>query len=286
MNPVSYLIEGVRSLIVVGWDGQALALGFGVAGAIAVIATVARRLGAAAEAGGVMRTLAVAHGVAWRMLHNLFHNKALLIPSIAFPLFFFTAFAGGLAGISNVPGFDFPDGYTAFQFVFVLLQSAAFAGVFTGFGIARDFETGFARRLLLASSNRSGIVLGYAVAAIVRWLVTAALLTVIALRRADEGRRRRRRPLRPVRARRRSSTSRRRSGRPASRCGCARCRPGRSCRCRSSSSSSSRRCTCRCRCSRAGSTRVAVANPLTPRDRGRPRLHLGRAGRRWRRRSC
>jgi ABC-2 type transport system permease protein len=35
-NPVSYLIECVRSLIISGWDGQALALGFGVAVAIAV----------------------------------------------------------------------------------------------------------------------------------------------------------------------------------------------------------------------------------------------------------
>lgn len=33
-NPVSYLIEGVRSLLVFGWDGEALALGFGVALAI------------------------------------------------------------------------------------------------------------------------------------------------------------------------------------------------------------------------------------------------------------
>jgi len=127
-----------------------------------------------------VRVFAVASGVAWRMMHNFFTNKALLIPSIAFPLFFFTAFAGGLAGISNAPGFDFPDGYTAFQFVFVLLQSAAFSGVFTGFGIARDFESGFARRLMLASSHRSGIVLGYAIAALGRWLVVAGLLTAIA----------------------------------------------------------------------------------------------------------
>ena len=28
-NPVSYLIECVRSLIITGWDGEALALGFG-----------------------------------------------------------------------------------------------------------------------------------------------------------------------------------------------------------------------------------------------------------------
>ena len=29
LNPVSYMIEGVRSLIITGWDWQALALGFG-----------------------------------------------------------------------------------------------------------------------------------------------------------------------------------------------------------------------------------------------------------------
>jgi ABC-2 type transport system permease protein len=128
-----------------------------------------------------MRALAVARGVAWRMLHNLFTNPSLLIPSLVFPLFFFTAFAGGLSRVGNAPGFDFPSGYTAFQFVFVLMQSAAFAGVFTGFGIARDFESGFARRLLLAAPNRTGIVLGYAAAAVIRWVATAVVLTVVAL---------------------------------------------------------------------------------------------------------
>jgi ABC-2 type transport system permease protein len=126
------------------------------------------------------RTLAVARGVAWRMLHNVFTNPSLLIPSIVFPLFFFTAFAGGLSRVREVPGFDFPEGYTAFQFVFVVLQSAAFGGVFTGFGIARDFESGFARRLLLTAPHRIGIVLGYAVSALVRWLVTVSVLTVVA----------------------------------------------------------------------------------------------------------
>jgi ABC-2 type transport system permease protein len=31
INPVSYLIEGFRSLMVIGWDGEALALAFGIA---------------------------------------------------------------------------------------------------------------------------------------------------------------------------------------------------------------------------------------------------------------
>ena len=128
-----------------------------------------------------MRTSQVARAVAWRTLHNVLTNPSLLLPSLIFPLFFFTAFAGGLSRIDKVPGFSFPSGYTAFQFVFVLLQSAVFGGVFTGFGIARDFESGFARRLLLAAPNRTGIVLGYALAAVGRWLVTAAFLTAVAL---------------------------------------------------------------------------------------------------------
>jgi ABC-2 type transport system permease protein len=36
-NPVSYLLECVRSLIITGWDGEALGLGFGIAAAIAVV---------------------------------------------------------------------------------------------------------------------------------------------------------------------------------------------------------------------------------------------------------
>ena len=126
-------------------------------------------------------TRKIALAVAWRSIHNFLTNPAFLAPGILFPLFFFTAFAGGLSAISGTPGFDFPSGYTAFQFVFVLLQSAAFGGVFTGFGIARDFETGFARRYLLAATDRRGIVGGYVLAALVRALITWTVLTIVAL---------------------------------------------------------------------------------------------------------
>jgi ABC-2 type transport system permease protein len=36
-NPVSYLLEAIRSLLITGWDAEALALGFGCAIAIAVV---------------------------------------------------------------------------------------------------------------------------------------------------------------------------------------------------------------------------------------------------------
>jgi hypothetical protein len=76
---------------------------------------------------------------------------------------------GGLSSGPQRPGFHFHGNYTAFQFVFVFLQSAAFGGVFTGFGIAADFESGFARRMLLAAPHRTGMLLGYAAAGIGRW---------------------------------------------------------------------------------------------------------------------
>ena len=156
----------------------------------------------------------------------MFTTPSLFVPGLLFPLFFFTAFAGGLSRVSSIPGFDFPPGYTAFQFVFVLLQSAAFGGVFTGFGVARDFEYGFARRLMLAAPNRRGLIAGYAIAAIVRWSVTATILTVVALVAGmniggggvDL--------FALYLARACSSTSPRRSGQPESRSGFERCRPG------------------------------------------------------------
>jgi ABC-2 type transport system permease protein len=127
------------------------------------------------------RFVAVALAITWRMLKKYATTPNLLVPSLVFPLFFFVAFAGGLSSVSRVPGFDFPSGYTAFQFVFVFVQSSAFGGVFTGFGIATDFQNGFSRRLMLAAPNRLAILAGYTFGALVRALITGALLFVVAL---------------------------------------------------------------------------------------------------------
>ena len=122
----------------------------------------------------------VAGAVAGRQIYKYFTNPAFLAPAL-FPLFFFVAFGGGLTRVGDVPGFDYAPGYIAFQYVWALLQAVAMGGAFTGFSIAGDFENGFARRLLLAASNRSGIILGYTIASLVRVTVTGTLVTVIAL---------------------------------------------------------------------------------------------------------
>ena len=127
------------------------------------------------------RFFSVARGVAWRSIHNTVVRPSILVPSIIFPLFFLVAFAGGLSRIAEVPNFHYKPGYTAFQFVFVFLQSAAFGGVFTGFAVARDFDSGFARRLLLAAPQRSGIIAGYVLGALGRWLITGSVVTIAAL---------------------------------------------------------------------------------------------------------
>jgi len=127
------------------------------------------------------RFMDVTLALAYRQTTVLLKNPSLFLPPMLFPLMNFMAFAGGLSRLRHVPGFDFHGGYTAFQFVFVLLQSAAFGGVFAGFGIARDFERGFARRLLVSAPQRSGIIAGYALAAFLRWTMIAVVLTTVGL---------------------------------------------------------------------------------------------------------
>ena len=122
-----------------------------------------------------------ARAVAWRNVHNWFTNPALIVPSLLFPMFFFTAFAGGLSRIDSVPGFDYDAGYTTFVYGFVLLQASTFGGIFTAFSVARDFESGFARRLMLGARSHGGIVAGYWLSALVRAATTITVITTVAL---------------------------------------------------------------------------------------------------------
>jgi ABC-2 type transport system permease protein len=120
-------------------------------------------------------------GIAARQTRAFFTNPALIIPGLLFPMLFFAAFAGGLSDLSRIPGFDYAPGYTSFQYVFVLFQSSMFGGIFVGFAVARDFENGFARRLMLGAPHRSAILCGYASAAMIRAAFTIFFVTVVAL---------------------------------------------------------------------------------------------------------
>ena len=126
------------------------------------------------------RYLAVARTVAVRHLRMAVRRPGLILPALVFPLFFYMAFAGGLSAVHDLPGFDYYS-YNAFQFVFVLIQSAVFGGVFIGFSIAADFDSGFTRRLFLAAHDRSAVLAGFWVAAVVRSLFVWAVVFAVAL---------------------------------------------------------------------------------------------------------
>jgi ABC-2 type transport system permease protein len=127
------------------------------------------------------RYFSIARGLAWRLIRSLLSNPLLFLPPMLMPIFFFTAFAGGLSAISNAPGFHYAPGYTTFIFMFVLCQAAAFGGVFSGFSIAADFQFGFGRRLLLATPHRSALLFGYGLVALTRALITFSVVTIVGL---------------------------------------------------------------------------------------------------------
>lgn len=125
--------------------------------------------------------ISVARIVVWRSLTHYVRNPALSIPYFAMPTLLFAFGGGGLSNLGNVPEFDFPSGYTAFYFTFIIFQGSAFTGAATGASVAADFETGFARRLLLSASYRISVVIGYVLAAVCLAVPLMVFLTVVGL---------------------------------------------------------------------------------------------------------
>lgn len=134
----------------------------------------------AAPVGRWQATFSAAGAIAWRHLYKWIRIPANFMPTFLFPLLFFTAFAGALSEIRNIPGFDYAPGYTGFIFVFSLLQTCTFGGLATGFTIAGDFESGFARRLMVTTQSRLAILLGYLLSTFVRSVLMCAVVTAVA----------------------------------------------------------------------------------------------------------
>ena len=125
-------------------------------------------------------TLTLALGVARRQTVRTLKAPYLLAPMLVFPLLLFAAFAGGLSAISRTPNFNYFN-FTTFQLIYVLMVGAALGGVQTGLNVADDFENGFARRMLISTPQRGGLVLGYVLAGLVRFAIVALVLTAVAV---------------------------------------------------------------------------------------------------------
>jgi ABC-2 type transport system permease protein len=128
----------------------------------------------------IARSASVALAIATRAERRLVKNPAPLLPPLLIPLFMFIAFTGALGSVGNSPGFGYYD-YTAFEFVFVLYVSAIFSGVFSGFDIANDYESGIGARLMLAAPRRLAIVGGYLIYGLARGVLAVAFIWAIAV---------------------------------------------------------------------------------------------------------
>lgn len=127
-----------------------------------------------------MSSVAITWAVAKRSLMLIPRTPSTFFPSLIMPVFLTISFAGAFSGIVAMP--DFPAETALAWFIpMTTIQGAAFAGVTTGMGVARDFETGFYDRFLASPASRPSLLGGPLVAAAFRGLLPLAMLLVITL---------------------------------------------------------------------------------------------------------
>lgn len=127
-----------------------------------------------------MSSGAVTWAVAKRSLMLIPRTPSTFFPSLIMPVFLTISFAGAFSGIVNLPGFP-ADSALSWFIPMTAIQGAAFAGITTGMGVARDFETGFYDRFLASPASRVSLLGGPLLAAMFRGLLPVTLLLIVTL---------------------------------------------------------------------------------------------------------
>lgn len=127
-----------------------------------------------------MSSTAITWAVAKRSLMLIPRTPSTFFPSLIMPVFLTISFAGAFSGIVEFPGFP-AETALAWFIPMTTIQGAAFAGVTTGMGVARDFETGFYDRFLASPASRPSLLGGPLLAAMFRGLLPLALLLFVTL---------------------------------------------------------------------------------------------------------
>lgn len=122
----------------------------------------------------------VARGMAARSLILIPRVPSTFYPSLIMPVFLLITFTGQFSGLTLLPGFP-TDKIINWFVPMTMLQGAAFAGVTTGMGVARDLENGFFDRLLLSPVPRGGLLAGPLLASVARAGIPIVLLLTIAV---------------------------------------------------------------------------------------------------------
>lgn len=126
-----------------------------------------------------MSTYAVARGIAGRSLSMIPRMPSTFVPSVVMPVFLTIAFTGPFSDLVRLPGFP-AKAIIDWIVPMTMVQGALIAGITTGMGVARDFETGFYDRFLMSPASRNSLVLGPLLASMVRAWIPISLLLLIA----------------------------------------------------------------------------------------------------------
>jgi len=113
-----------------------------------------------------------------RNLRGIRRQPATFVPTLIMPIFFVITFSGayGFAGRA------FGNGNAISWYApMAIIQGASFAGMTMGLSTARDFETGFFDRFLLAPMGRLTLLGGALAAALVRAVLTTTAVLLVAI---------------------------------------------------------------------------------------------------------
>lgn len=126
------------------------------------------------------RAVEVSRALAARSLLLIPRIPSTFFPSLVMPVVITLAFSGAFGAIARgnlLPTAEILN----WMAPMAIIQGAAFAGITTGMGIARDVENGFFDRLLLAPTPRSALIAGPLVASVARAALPVVLVLVVAL---------------------------------------------------------------------------------------------------------
>ena len=143
---------------------------------IAALATAATDALGPARVG----TLTQVGYLAQRSVTRTLRQPAMIIPSLAFPLFLLAVNSSGLDAATQLPGFP-TDSYLTFALGLAFMQGALFATMGAGQSIAEDIQRGFFNRLQLTPLRGQALISGQLAGVTVLGVIQALTFLLVGL---------------------------------------------------------------------------------------------------------
>jgi ABC-2 type transport system permease protein len=115
-----------------------------------------------------------------RSLNEVTRVRGMIVPATVAPLIFMLGISGQFGKLVGLDGFP-TDNYESWVVPLTCMQGAGFAGAAAGSNLARDIESGWFDRLLVAPVPRPALILGPILAAITRSLIPTTVVLVVGL---------------------------------------------------------------------------------------------------------